>query len=80
MDISLSPCFMCYFRNPSDGHRPVCFNTSNPGDAMMESAGLVIDALGRVRDMVRGALQDLSPAELMAPPKPPIAWFWANRR
>ncbi len=42
---------------------------------MMESAGLVIDALGRVRDMVRGALQDLSPAELMAPPKPPIAWL-----
>ena len=41
----------------------------------MESAGLVIDALGRVRDMVRVALQDLSPAELMAPPKPPIAWL-----
>ncbi|MGB7946219.1 MAG: DinB family protein [Candidatus Binatia bacterium] len=42
---------------------------------MMESAGLVIDALGRVRDMVRAALEDLSPAELLAPPKPPIAWL-----
>ena len=41
----------------------------------MESAGLVLDALGRVRDMVRGALKDLSPEELLAPPKPHIAWL-----
>jgi len=41
----------------------------------MESAGLVVDALGRVRDMVRGALKDLSPEELLAPPKPHIAWL-----
>jgi len=40
-----------------------------------ESAGLVLDALGRVRDMVRGALKDLSPEELLAPPKPHIAWL-----
>jgi hypothetical protein len=41
----------------------------------MESAGLVLDALGRVRDMVRQALKDLSPEELRAPPKPHIAWL-----
>ena len=41
----------------------------------MESAGLVLDALGRVRDMVRGALADLSSEELLAPPKPHIAWL-----
>lgn len=41
----------------------------------MESAGLVIDALGRVRDMVGDALKDLSPAELLSPPKPHIAWL-----
>jgi hypothetical protein len=33
----------------------------------MESAGLVVDALGRVRDMVRNALGNLSPEELLAP-------------
>jgi hypothetical protein len=27
----------------------------------MESAGLVVDVLGRFRDMVRNALKDLSP-------------------
>jgi hypothetical protein len=42
---------------------------------MMESAGLVLDALGRVRDMVRDALKDLSPEEILAPPKPHIAWL-----
>jgi hypothetical protein len=43
----------------------------------MEGAGLVLDALGRVRDMVRGALKDLSPDEMLAPPKPHMAWlFW----
>lgn len=41
----------------------------------MESAALVLDALGRVRDMVRAALKDLSPKELLAPPKPHIAWL-----
>lgn len=41
----------------------------------MESAGLVVDALGRVRDMVHAALKDLSPEELLAPPKPHIAWL-----
>ena len=37
---------------------------------MMESAGLVLDALGRVREMVRDALTDLSREQLLAPPKP----------
>ncbi|MDH3445728.1 MAG: DinB family protein [Deltaproteobacteria bacterium] len=41
----------------------------------MESAVLVTDALGRVRDMVRDALNDLTPQELLAPPKPHIAWL-----
>ena len=41
----------------------------------MEGAGVVLDALGRVRDMVREALRDLSPEELLAPPKPHIAWL-----
>jgi hypothetical protein len=41
----------------------------------MESAGLVVDALGRVRAMVQAALKDLSPEELLAPPKPHIAWL-----
>lgn len=34
----------------------------------MESVGLVLDALGRVRDMVRNALTDLSPEQLLARP------------
>lgn len=41
----------------------------------METACLVVDALGRVRDMVRDALKDLSPEELLSPPKPHIAWL-----
>ena len=41
----------------------------------MESAGLVLDVLGRVRGMVREALKDLSPEELLSPPKPHIAWL-----
>jgi hypothetical protein len=41
----------------------------------MESAGLVLDALGRVRDMVCDAIKDLSAEELLAPPKPHIAWL-----
>jgi hypothetical protein len=39
----------------------------------MESTGLVVDALGRVPDMVRDALTDLSPEQLLAPHKPHIA-------
>src|ERR1043166_261437 len=41
----------------------------------MESAGLVLDALGRVRDMVRTALKDMSEEELLAGPKPHVAWL-----
>ena len=41
----------------------------------MEAAGLVLDALARVRHMVREALKDLSSEELLAPPKPHIAWL-----
>jgi hypothetical protein len=41
----------------------------------MEGAGLVLDALGRVRAMVREALKDLSAEELLASPKPHIAWL-----
>jgi hypothetical protein len=41
----------------------------------MECSGLVLDALGRVRDMVRSALTDLTPEELLAPPRPHIAWL-----
>lgn len=41
----------------------------------MESAGLVLDALGRVRQMVREAIRDLSAEEMLAPPKPHIAWL-----
>jgi hypothetical protein len=42
----------------------------------MEGAGLVLDALGRVRDMVHEALKDLSPEQLLAPPKPQSpGWF-----
>ena len=41
----------------------------------MEAAGLVLDAFVRVRNIVRDALKDLSPEELLAPPKPHIAWL-----
>ena len=41
----------------------------------MEGAGLVLDALGRVREMVRTAISDLTPQEVLAPPKPHIAWL-----
>ena len=41
----------------------------------MESARLVSDALGRVRDMIGEALKDLSPEEMLAAPKPHIAWL-----
>ena len=41
----------------------------------MEAAGLVVDALDRVCAMVREALKDLTPEELLAPPKPHIAWL-----
>jgi len=42
---------------------------------MVEGPGLVLDALGRVRDIVGKALKDLSPEELLAPPQPHIAWL-----
>src|SRR4029434_725944 len=38
----------------------------------MGGGGLVLDALGRVRQMVRDAISDLS---VLAPPKPHIAWL-----
>ncbi|MGH7832174.1 MAG: DUF664 domain-containing protein [Candidatus Binatia bacterium] len=41
----------------------------------MEGAELVLDTLGRARDMVREALEDLSPEELLLPPKPHIGWL-----
>lgn len=41
----------------------------------MEAAGLVLDALERVREMVREALKDLTPEEMLAPPRPHIAWL-----
>jgi DinB superfamily len=41
----------------------------------MEGASLLLDALGRVRVMVREALDDLTPEQLLAPPKPHIAWL-----
>ena len=41
----------------------------------MEAAGLVLDAFVRVRDMVQAAVKDLSPEELLAPPKPHISWL-----
>jgi hypothetical protein len=41
----------------------------------MEAAALVLDALSRVREMVGGALKDLAPKELLASPKPHIAWL-----
>jgi hypothetical protein len=41
----------------------------------MEAAGLVLDALGRVREQVGEALKDLSSEELLAPPRPHIAWL-----
>jgi len=41
----------------------------------MEGPLLVLDVLGRVQEMVRNLLADLTPEELMAPPKPNIAWL-----
>ena len=41
----------------------------------MEAAALALDALGRVREMVREALKDLTPEEMLAAPKPHIAWL-----
>jgi len=42
---------------------------------MAEGPALVLDALGRVRDIVGNALKDLSHEELLAPPQPHIAWL-----
>ncbi len=41
----------------------------------MEGSTLVRDALGRVGEIVREALKDLTPEEILAPPKPPIGWL-----
>ena len=42
---------------------------------MVEGPALALDALGRVRAIVGEALKDLSPSELLAPPRPHIAWL-----
>ena len=42
---------------------------------MAEGPALALDALGRVRAIVGETLKDLSAAELLAPPQPPIAWL-----
>lgn len=42
---------------------------------MVEGPALALDAFGRVRVIVEKALNDLSPAELLAPPQPHIAWL-----
>ena len=39
------------------------------------AAGLVAHAWGRVREMERAALKDLSAEDLLAPPRPHIAWL-----
>ena len=41
----------------------------------MGAAALVEDALGRAFDMARQATRDLTPEELLRPPKPHIAWL-----
>lgn len=41
----------------------------------MGAAGMVEDTLGRAFDMVRQATKDLTPEELLRPPKPHIAWL-----
>jgi hypothetical protein len=41
----------------------------------MGAAGMVEDTLGRAFEMVRQATKDLSPEELLRPPKPHIAWL-----
>ena len=41
----------------------------------MKGAEWAIDALGRVRDLVRDTLEDLTPEEVLASPKPPIGWL-----
>src|SRR5688572_15313073 len=43
----------------------------------MEGRGLLVEAFGRGREMVRDVLKDLAREELIAPPKPHISWlFW----
>ena len=41
----------------------------------MEGSTLVTDALGRVGDIMRETLRDLTREELVAPPKPHIRWL-----
>lgn len=41
----------------------------------VEGPNLALDALTRVRDVVRSLVSDLSPEELLASPKPHIAWL-----
>jgi hypothetical protein len=41
----------------------------------MESPKVVADVFGRVRDILHGALKDLTPQELVAGPKPRIGWL-----
>ena len=41
----------------------------------MESPAVVADAFGRVRDILQGALRNLTPQELVASPKPHIGWL-----
>ena len=41
----------------------------------MESAAIVVDALQTVRDILHRTLKDLTPQELLANPKPHIAWL-----
>jgi len=42
---------------------------------MIEGPRLVTDAFGRVNDIVRETLKDLTQEELLAPPKPHIGWL-----
>jgi hypothetical protein len=41
----------------------------------MESPGVIADVFERVRDILHGALKDLTPQELVAGPKPHIGWL-----
>lgn len=41
----------------------------------MESPALVVSVFERIRDILHGALKDLTPQELIAGPKPHIGWL-----
>ncbi|NIO11489.1 MAG: DUF664 domain-containing protein [Deltaproteobacteria bacterium] len=49
--------------------------SSQEGDVMDHPASMITDALDRARSFVHGAVKDLSPEELVAGPKPHIAWL-----